>query len=107
MHMKQKNIYLVFEYLDLDLKQVLKNQKLTREQALHLLRQLLEGIFYCHCNRIIHRDLKPCNLLIDKQGNLKIADFGLARSFTVPLPSLTQEVVTLYYRPPEILMGQK
>lgn len=45
--------------------------------------------------------------MIDKEGNLKIADFGLARSFTVPIPSLTHEVVTLWYRAPEILLGQK
>lgn len=68
---------------------------------------MLEGILYCHSNRVIHRDLKPQNILIDGDGNVKIADFGLARSFTVPLPSLTHEVVTLWYRPPEILLGQK
>lgn len=74
---------------------------------MHYLKQMLDGILYCHSNRVIHRDLKPQNLLIDSNGNLKIADFGLARSFTVPLPSLTHEVVTLWYRPPEIIMGQK
>jgi serine/threonine protein kinase len=51
--------------------------------------QLINGLNYCHSRRIIHRDLKPQNLLIDKQGNLKIADFGLARAFSIPIKTLT------------------
>jgi serine/threonine protein kinase len=53
----------------------------------------------------LHRDLKPQNLLINKEGNLKLADFGLARAFGVPLRTYTHEVVTLWYRAPEILLG--
>lgn len=106
-HLEGKKIFLIFEYLDYDLQKLLKKQKLTKEQSMFYLKQILEGILYCHSNRVIHRDLKPQNLLIDENGNVKIADFGLARSFTVPLPSLTHEVVTLWYRAPEILLGQK
>jgi len=51
--------------------------------------QLVNGVNYCHSRRIIHRDLKPQNLLVDKQGNLKIADFGLARAFGIPIKTLT------------------
>jgi serine/threonine protein kinase len=99
---------LVFEYIDYDLKRLMIAQKvLSAEESLNYLCQLLNGILYCHSNRVIHRDLKPQNILIDTQGNVKIADFGLARSFTVPLPTLTHEVVTLWYRAPEILLGQK
>jgi len=67
--------------------------------------QLLQGISYCHVNRVIHRDMKPQNLLIDKSGFLKIADFGLARAISIPMKVYTHEVVTLWYRSPEILLG--
>lgn len=56
---------------------------------------------------MLHRDLKPQNLLIDESRNLKLADFGLARAFGIPLRAYTHEVVTLWYRAPEILMGSK
>jgi serine/threonine protein kinase len=67
--------------------------------------QLLSGIAFCHSHRVLHRDLKPQNLLIDREGHLKLADFGLARAFGVPVRTYTHEVVTLWYRAPEILLG--
>ena len=70
----------------------------------YLLKQLLQGISQCHNRRIIHRDIKPANILLNSSGekkdNLKIADFGLARSYSFPLRPYTNEVVTLYYRAP-------
>lgn len=71
------------------------------------LRQLLDGIAYCHENRVLHRDLKPQNLLIDNKGCIKLADFGLARAFGLPMRAYTHEVITLWYRAPEILLGSK
>ena len=64
--------------------------------------QLLQGILFCHQRRVLHRDMKPQNLLIDKNGCIKIADFGLARAFGIPVRVYTHEVVTLWYRAPEV-----
>ncbi|KAJ3299861.1 Cyclin-dependent kinase 3 [Borealophlyctis nickersoniae] len=103
-------LYLIFEFLDLDLKKYMDS---TNPHGLdpHLIKsymwQLIRGLTFCHCHRILHRDLKPQNLLIDQHGMLKLADFGLARAFGVPLRTYTHEVVTLWYRAPEILLGSK
>jgi len=99
-------LHLVFEFLDQDLKRYIDSvNKVEPLLAKSYMFQLLRGLNFCHCRRILHRDLKPQNLLIDKSGVLKIADFGLARSFCVPLRPYTHEVITLWYRPPEILLG--
>eukprot|EP01130_Rhizamoeba_saxonica_P005828 TRINITY_DN230_c0_g1_i1.p1 TRINITY_DN230_c0_g1~~TRINITY_DN230_c0_g1_i1.p1 ORF type:complete len:203 (+),score=59.83 TRINITY_DN230_c0_g1_i1:1047-1655(+) len=67
--------------------------------------QLLDGVAFCHASHVLHRDLKPQNLLIDNDMTLKIADFGLARGFSVPVRTYSSEVVTLWYRPPDVLLG--
>jgi len=107
---KPGELILVFELLQSDLKKYMKSLggKLPPSQVRDFNRQLLTGIEYCHANRIIHRDLKPQNLLIEPAGlQLKIADFGLARAFSLPVPQYTHEVVTVWYRPLEILLGSK
>jgi serine/threonine protein kinase len=67
--------------------------------------QLLRGIKFCHANRVMHRDLKPQNLLINSEGQLKLADFSLARAFGIPVSTFSNEVVTLRYRAPDVLLG--
>ena len=105
----EKKLNLIFEYLDYDLKKYMSENKLTVTpyQLKLFLYQLINGVNYCHSRRIIHRDLKPQNLLVDRNGNLKIADFGLARAFGIPIKTLTHEIETLWYRAPEVLLGQK
>lgn len=66
---------------------------------------MLDGLYFCHKNRIIHRDLKPQNLLITADLKLKLADFGLSRMFSLPMGKMTHEIITLWYRPPEVLLG--
>jgi cell division cycle 2-like protein len=72
-----------------------------------LLLQLTSGVSYLHENWILHRDLKTSNLLLNNRGQLKIADFGMARYVGDPAPKLTQLVVTLWYRAPELLLGTR
>ncbi|KAH8510942.1 hypothetical protein POPTR_004G133500v4 [Populus trichocarpa] len=107
----EKRLYLVFEYLDLDLKKHMDSSpEFANDPRLvkTFLYQILRGIAYCHSHRVLHRDLKPQNLLIDRRTNaLKLADFGLARAFGIPVRTFTHEVVTLWYRAPEILLGSR
>nr|XP_018680692.1 PREDICTED: cell division control protein 2 homolog isoform X1 [Musa acuminata subsp. malaccensis] len=107
----ERSVYLIFEYLDLDLKKHMDScQTFSEDHRLmkKFLYQILSGIEYCHSHRVLHRDLKPRNLLIDLQTNtIKIADFGLGRAFDIPVQTLTDEVVTLAYRAPEILLGSR
>ena len=70
--------------------------------------EILHALQHCHQRRIMHRDLKPSNILIgDNEETIKLTDFGLARVFGMPLKSYTHEIVTLWYRAPEILLGTK
>ncbi|XP_030893061.1 cyclin-dependent kinase 3 isoform X1 [Leptonychotes weddellii] len=106
----ERKLYLVFEFLSQDLKKYMDSAAAS-ELPLRLVKsylyQLLQGVNFCHSHRVIHRDLKPQNLLINELGAIKLADFGLARAFGVPLRTYTHEVVTLWYRAPEILLGSK
>lgn len=102
------SLYLVFEYMEHDLAGLASHPglKFTESQVKCYTQQLLYGLDHCHSNGILHRDIKGSNLLIDDNGILKIADFGLA-SFFDPYQRqpLTSRVVTLWYRPPELLLG--
>ncbi|XP_074593627.1 cyclin-dependent kinase 5 homolog [Brevipalpus obovatus] len=100
---------LVFEYLERDLRKYMDHCEnlLSVNNVKIFLFQLLRGLDYIHKRRILHRDLKPQNLLINDKGELKLADFGLARAKSVPTKTFTHEVVTLWYRPPDVLLGSR
>ncbi|CEP17028.1 hypothetical protein [Parasitella parasitica] len=109
----ESTLMLVFEYMDQDLKKYMDaNAKVTKsplpsETIKRFMYQLLKGIDYCHQNRVLHRDLKPQNLLINKHKVLKLGDFGLARAFGIPVNTFSNEVVTLWYRAPDVLLGSR
>ncbi|XP_022736950.1 probable serine/threonine-protein kinase At1g54610 [Durio zibethinus] len=102
------SLYLVFEYMEHDLAGLAACQgvKFTEPQVKCYMKQLLSGLKHCHKQGVLHRDIKGSNLLIDNQGILKIADFGLATFYDPEQKKhLTSRVVTLWYRPPELLLG--
>lgn len=102
-----KDVYMVFEYLEYDLTGVLETPeiRLNQDHIKSWSLQLLNGCHYMHTNKVIHRDLKASNLLINRRGELKIADLGLSRSWNSEMKRLTNKVITLWYRPPELLLG--
>lgn len=103
--MEEKRLYLIFEFLTYDLKKYLdklEKKYMDEAQLKSFLYQILEAILFCHQRRILHRDLKPQNLLVQGDNIIKIADFGLGRAFGIPVRAYTHEVVTLWYRAPEV-----
>lgn len=103
------NIFMVMEYMEHDLKGLMETMKqpFSQSEVKCLMLQLFDGVKYLHDNWVLHRDLKTSNLLLNNRGELKICDFGLARQYGDPLKEYTHEVVTLWYRAPELLLGAK
>lgn len=111
------HVYMVFEYLDHDLAGVLHHPSITFSEAhiKSIMWQLLSGLAYMHEHSVLHRDLKGSNILLNKRGELKIADFGLARRYERGKETgregkgrgrdYTNRVITLWYKPPELLLG--
>ncbi|XP_014253825.1 cyclin-dependent kinase 10 [Cimex lectularius] len=104
-----ESIFLVMEYCEQDLASLLDNMQapFTEAQVKCIMIQVLKGLRYLHSNFIVHRDLKVSNLLMTDKGCVKIADFGLARWYGLPVQPMTPQVVTLWYRSPELLLQAK
>ncbi|XP_074699419.1 cyclin-dependent kinase 13 isoform X5 [Strix aluco] len=102
--------YLVFEYMDHDLMGLLESGLVhfNENHIKSFMRQLMEGLAYCHKKNFLHRDIKCSNILLNNRGQIKLADFGLARLYnSEESRPYTNKVITLWYRPPELLLGEE
>ncbi|XP_067825407.1 LOW QUALITY PROTEIN: cyclin-dependent kinase 12 [Heptranchias perlo] len=102
--------YLVFEYMDHDLMGLLESGLVhfTEDHVKSFMRQLMDGLDYCHKKNFLHRDIKCSNILLNNSGQIKLADFGLARLYnSEESRPYTNKVITLWYRPPELLLGEE
>ncbi|KAL5594755.1 hypothetical protein BROUX41_001669 [Berkeleyomyces rouxiae] len=108
--MVEKNeCFMVFEYLSHDLTGILNHPsfKLDKAQKKNMSKQMFEGLEYLHARGVLHRDIKAANILVSKDGVLKLADFGLARFYAKRHRlDYTNRVITIWYRPPELLLGE-
>ena len=107
--LNNSKLYLLFEFIECDLRKFLITYKynlLPENLIKNFLYKILDAVAFCHSKKIIHRDLKPQNILTEKDGEIvKVADFGLARAFSITIRPYTKEVLTLWYRAPELLLG--
>ncbi|KAI9011727.1 kinase-like domain-containing protein [Hyaloraphidium curvatum] len=114
----KRAVWLIMEYVETDLGRFMKNPQkewakggvpkgLPMDMVKSFFFQILCGLAYCHANLVLHRDLKPCNILVTETGRIKITDFGLGRTYNVPMPPYSPGVVTLMYRAPEICLSLK
>lgn len=105
----KSNVSLVFDFMDTDLEVIIKDSNivLTTANIKAYMIQTLQGLNYLHTNWVLHRDLKPNNLLVNSEGVLKIGDFGLAKFYGSPNRVYTHQVVTRWYRAPELLYGAR
>jgi serine/threonine protein kinase len=103
------DVYLIFEYCPHDLTGLMayRRKVMKPEEIKCIILQLIEALDYCHDQQIIHRDLKPSNILLDSDGTVKLCDFGLSRSIESGKANYSTRVITLWYRPPELLLGAK
>jgi len=82
-----------------------KDKEVPLDFVKSIMYQILKGVEFLHSRKVLHRDLKPQNILIDEKLRVKIADFGLSRTYSIPIRQYTKEVLTLWYRAPELILG--
>jgi len=103
----ENRLFLIFELLEKDLRKLMEEVPagIDENAIKRIIFQTLKALNFCHARRFMHRDLKPENILLDRNSDVKVADFGLARAFQIPGKPYTNEVQTLWYRAPEVLLG--
>jgi len=102
-------VYMAMEYMEMDLQEATKKSgtaPFQQSELKNMLYQILSAMHHIHEKWILHRDIKTSNILVQKSGKIALCDFGLARKYQIPLKAMTQLVVTLWYRPPELLFGE-
>jgi len=103
----EKKLVIALEYVKWNLRQYCDQFELMPSIIQNIMRQLFDAINYCHENNVVHRDLKPHNILIGENQQIKLADFGLSRELGIYVRTCTSEVVTLWYRSPDVLCGNQ
>ena len=103
-------VFMVMELMEMDLQEAIttkvNNEPLQQSELKSILYQIVSAVDHMHGKWFLHRDLKTSNILINKSGKVALCDFGLARKYQIPYKALTQMVITLWYRPPELLFGE-
>ena len=106
----EKDIYILFEFMDIDLYTLIRERLLGEQHKRYIIYQIAKALYYLHTAELIHRDIKPSNVLVNEDCLAKLCDFGLVRSVNEEdeLPQvLTEYIATRWYRAPEILLGSK
>lgn len=106
---QDRHIHIVLPYIDTNLEVIIKSKKLVfmPQDIKSWMLMICNGLYECHSKFILHRDIKPNNILVTHGGQVKIADFGLASEFGFPVRAMTNQVITRWYKAPELLLGSK